>query len=310
MPTSNDRQTFWLGKLANLNVARTAKDGIAPHKPLMLFSVMDLIEQGIIRDRWVPYNADLVTCFRNYWAHVHDRRRTQPDIPMPFNALGSDRDQIWMRFDEHGNPSKSKLTTRLARLDADLFDCLLDPDFRTQARRQLIANYFSPPEQISLYTHFGLPVPGSIELGVFQQDREAFKARQKKGRDSRFRSDVGNGYRYTCALTGYRLESTLGYLVQACHIHQHAKSGCDDPGNGLALTPDAHWMFDKGLWTLIPKGDDLLIEVALKRFTESSPLGETLARHHGRPPHFHPNANLRPMLEHLEWHRAHHGMNS
>jgi len=28
-------------------------------------------------------------------------------------------------------------------------------------------------------------------------------------------------------------------------IHPHAVSGNDDPGNGLALTPDAHGMFDR-----------------------------------------------------------------
>ena len=32
-------KSFWLGKLANLNVARTAKRGLAPHKPLMLLTV-------------------------------------------------------------------------------------------------------------------------------------------------------------------------------------------------------------------------------------------------------------------------------
>jgi len=31
--------SFWLGKLANLNTARTEHRGIAPHKPLMLLTV-------------------------------------------------------------------------------------------------------------------------------------------------------------------------------------------------------------------------------------------------------------------------------
>jgi putative restriction endonuclease len=308
MNSSDDWSPFWLGKLANLNVGRPTNGGIPPHKPILLLSIMDLIERGLIRDRWVAYNADLVTGFRHYWPHVYHRRRNQPDITLPFNALGGDRDQVWTRFDEHGNPSKSKLTTRLCELDAHLYVCLQDPDFRDQARRLLIATYFTAPEQISLCSHFGFPVPETAELATFQQDREAFKARQKKGRDSRFRYDVGNGYLYTCALTGYRLESTLGYIVQACHIQQHAKSGIDHPGNGLALTPDAHWMFDKGLWTIIPNGDVLLIHVARDRFTESSPEGETLARYHGRPLHLHSMANLRPMLEHLQWHRNHHGI--
>jgi len=33
---------YWLGKLSNLNVARTQERGLAPHKPLLLLVVMDL----------------------------------------------------------------------------------------------------------------------------------------------------------------------------------------------------------------------------------------------------------------------------
>ena len=95
-------------------------------------------------------------------------------------------------------------------------------------------------------------------------------------------------------------------MVQACHIHDHAKSGNDDPANGLALTPDAHWMFDKGLWSAIPTGDHFIIHVAIGGFTESSAHGEFLARHHGRPLHFDPKARLRPAAAHLAWHRGHH----
>jgi putative restriction endonuclease len=70
----------WLVRLANLNAAKSASLGIAPHKPLMIFSVMDLIEMGAIRDRWVAYNADLVTRFRDYWDLVVERRKNRPEI--------------------------------------------------------------------------------------------------------------------------------------------------------------------------------------------------------------------------------------
>lgn len=36
------------GKLSNLNVARTESRGLAPHKPLILLTVIDLIESGDI----------------------------------------------------------------------------------------------------------------------------------------------------------------------------------------------------------------------------------------------------------------------
>jgi putative restriction endonuclease len=93
------------------------------------------------------------------------------------------------------------------------------------------------------------------------------------------------------------------------HIHEHSKSRNNDPGNGLALTPDAHWMFDKGLWTAIPQGDDFIIHVAIGNYTESTAHGEFLARHHGRPLHFHPQARLRPGVAYLAWHAGHHRMN-
>lgn len=292
----------WLGKLANLNAAKTPGLGVAPHKPLMIFSVMDLIEAGHLKDRWMRYDADLVTRFRDYWDLVVERRKNRPEITMPFNALGGERDAIWKRFDENGNPSKSKLTTRLCHLDPDLFDCLLDPDFRLNARRIMIASYFTPAEQVGLCERFRLPVPDTAEIAEFAKDRDAYKASQKKGRDNRFKAEVGPGYKYTCALTGYCLQTTTGYIVQAAHIHQHAKSGNDDPRNGLALTPDAHWMFDAGIWTVIPKGDDLLIRVANGKFTESSPHGRALAAFDAKPLHFHENARIRPAVGHLAWH--------
>ncbi|MGB6223040.1 HNH endonuclease [Haloferula sp.] len=305
-----NKSAYWLGKLANLNAARTEARGIAPHKPLMLLSVIDLIEAGEFKDALVPFHARLVSQFRSYWDLVLDRQRNRPDIAMPFNALGGIHDSIWERFDEHGAPSSSKLTTRLCKLDPGLFSCLQDPAFRQQARRGLIASYFTPGEQVGICERLGLPIPDSAEMADFKQNADAFKASRKKGRDSRFKVDVTSGYQFTCALTGYRLETTDGYIVQAAHIHQHAKSGNDDPRNGLALTPDAHWMFDAGLWTVVPNGDDLLVQIALGRYTESSPHGKLLAQFHNQPLNFQLQARLRPDPKHFEWHRKAHRFQS
>ncbi len=298
--------THWLGKLANLNVARTEARGIAPHKPLMLLTVIDLIESGDIPDGWVRYDVRLVSRFRDYWELVQDRQRNSPDITMPFNALGSDRDLIWKTFTADGQPSKSKLTTRLCHLDSDLFACLLDASFRRQARKTLVSIYFTPREQVMLCARLGLTVPNTAVVAALKQDAAEFKASQKKGRDSRFKSDVLGGYYFTCALTGYRLDTKFGSIVQAAHIHQHAVSGNDDPRNGLALTPDAHWMFDAGLWTAVPNGDDFFIQVAIGRFSESSPHGRLLANFHQNPLHFHDHAHLRPDPKNFEWYRNAH----
>lgn len=163
--------------------------------------------------------------------------------------------------------------------------------------------YFTPPEQAGLCARFGLPLPDTSEMAEFAKDKEAFKASRKKGRAIGFRAEVGSGYRYICALTGRFLQCTTGYIVQACHIHQHAKSGNDDPRNGLALTPDAHWMFDRGLWTAEPQGDEYVIRVAKGHFKEGLIDDRTLLSREGCPLVFHPQARLRPGVEFLGWHR-------
>jgi putative restriction endonuclease len=303
---TNNLTTQWLGKLAHLNVARTAKRGIAPHKPLMLLTVIDMIESGDVTDGWVKYDVRLVSRFRDFWELVRERQQNLPDIPMPFHALGSDRDQIWQRFTADGQPSAARDTTRLCSLDPGFHQCLQDETFRRQARALLVSLYFTPTEQVMLCARLRLPLPKTAAIEELRQQADAFKASQKKGRDSRFKTDVISGYYHTCALTGYRLETEDRSIVQACHIHQHALSGNDDPRNGLALTPDAHWLFDQGLWTAEPKGDHFLIKVAIGKFNDSSPSGRTLAASQGKPLHFHPQSHLRPDPIHFDWHRKRH----
>jgi len=65
-------------------------------------------------------------------------------------------------------------------------------------------------------------------------------------------------------------------------------------------------MFDAGLWSVIPKGNDLLIRVAVGRFTESSPHSRLLAAFDGKPLHFHDHSRLRPDTTHFVWHARHH----
>ncbi len=158
MKGTNDQESHWLGKLANLNAARTKARGIAPHKPLMLLTVIDLIELGNVIDGWVKYDVHLVSRFRDYWELVIERQRNQPD----------------------------------------------------------------------------------------------------------------------------------------------------DPRNGLALTPDAHWMFDQGLWTAVPRGDRFFICVAKDRFKESSPYGQTLVAFDQKVLHFHEQANIRPEAKYFAWHHKKH----
>jgi putative restriction endonuclease len=295
----------WLGRLANLNVATTGVRGLAPHKPLMLLAVMDLIETGDVgADGSVCYDVRLVSRFRDYWELVLDRQRNAPDIPMPFHALGGAKDRIWTRHTADGAPSAAKQTTRLCRLDPGLHQLLQNAAFRNEARRNLVSVYFTPKEQVMLCARLGLPLPKTEEIADLRSQADDFRASQRKGRDSRFKSEVLSGYFFTCALTGYRLDTESGSLVQAAHIHQHAESENDDPDNGLALTPDAHWMFDAGLWTAEPRGKEFTVRVAKGCFVEFGPVHHSrLLDRDGSPLWFDDRARIRPNPVHFGWHQ-------
>jgi putative restriction endonuclease len=298
-----DITTEWLGRLCNLNAAKTEERGIAPHKPLLLLCVMDMVEEGAITTHWISYSPELFFRFQCYWEIVYNRQRNKPDMRLPFHALGGNRDRIWTRHTEEGKPSRSKETTRLCCLDKSLWNCIQDEAFRKEARLHLITTYFTPAEQIALCARLRLPEPSSTEITAIRQSANAYKDSIRKGRDSRFRSDVLLNYRFTCALTGYSLNTTKENLVEAAHIHQHAMSGNDDPRNGLALTPDAHWMFDRGLWTAEPHGNDFIVIVARDHFKDSSPYGRTLCNHHEQPLFFPKDVALRPDPKYFAWHR-------
>lgn len=68
---------------------------------------------------------------------------------------------------------------------------------------------------------------------------------------------------------------------------------------------DAHWMFDRGLWTAIPAEDAFIVIVAKDQFTDTSPTGRSLLEYHEKPLVFLSSCTFRPDLKHFAWHRAH-----
>jgi putative restriction endonuclease len=103
-------------------------------------------------------------------------------------------------------------------------------------------------------------------------------------------------------LTGYRLITISGLIIiDAAHIHQFADSRNNDVRNGLALCKNAHWLFDKGVWTI---ADDFTVRVARDQFTEDSPDQKPLADYHGQRIRLPSDPAYYPDLAHLAWHRS------
>jgi putative restriction endonuclease len=283
-----------LQKLSHLNIDRAK--GAAPHKPLLLLCLLEIAEEGGLTQEIMPVTGELAFRFSSYWSVVAHRRPQRPDIKLPLFHMKSDG--FWLPLDEHHNVLRYRDLPAFIRLDVDFLAAINDPDFRAQARAILIRAYFDATEQAALWALTGKTEPANgIELPTV--DKEA----AERGREGRFRIGVITAYNYTCALTGYRLITlSAGTIVDACHIHQFASSRNNDLNNGIALSKNAHWLFDNGLWSI---DEDYAVIVANRHFAEAGESAHLLARMKGRKITLPANPAQRPSPKHLEWHRTH-----
>lgn len=84
-------------------------------------------------------------------------------------------------------------------------------------------------------------------------------------REARFRDDVLAAYEHRCSLSGLSVgvsPSRAYGLLDAAHIRPVGSRGADTVANGMALTPTLHRMFDKGLFTLVYRGQRLQVRTS------------------------------------------------
>lgn len=291
----------WLGKLTRLNPAAGRGDcrGKAPHKPLLLLCLLDMAEGGEFPARAFARTPGLVLRFRSYGSLVADRWATRLDLRLPFFHLSTQ--EFWEAFDAEMRPAGSPDTCAVCETHPEFFELLADPGFRLKTRIVLVTKYFDPTEQVALLESLGLQGNESESPSSGRVMEEAEEAAKRKGRSARFAVRVCSEYRYTCALTGYRCVAGDGStIVDAAHIEGWAETQNDQIENGLALSKNAHWMFDSGLWSA---DSDLRVIVNPQRFTEHGPEALRLGGFAGRHLQFDPAAKLRPSLECLRRHR-------
>jgi putative restriction endonuclease len=94
-------------------------------------------------------------------------------------------------------------------------------------------------------------------------------------------------------------------IVDAAHIHEFSDSRNNEPCNGLALSKNAHWQFDRGLWSI---SDDYRVVVNREKFIEEGVPGQKLADFDGRRLFLPSDPKYWPDQAHLGWHRRRHGI--
>ena len=244
----------WLDRLYNL---RRDKRGTheRPHKPVLLLSIIDLLDRQLASENLIPLSDDLVATFKRYFAAVkkHD---DQPTIQNPFFHLCGDKfwqlvpaagePPIYREGATAGAPSVAELRRRTegGKFESGLWALLSDPTARHQLREALIARYF-PEDREKL-------------AALAATSGTAAKASEVKdelppGRDGAFRRTILEIYDYRCAACGVRvlLDQSIS-LVEAAHFIPFNVSRNDKPTNGMALCPNHHWAMDRHLIAPVP----------------------------------------------------------
>lgn len=306
-----DALTHYLNKIQKLRIDR-ASGKPASHKPILLLTVIDLIEQGAIQKNRIEPSSQLVEGFLKYWNLLSNEIAR---IYLPFFHLKSSgfwhlhakRGQESLVSTIHQFKSMSQLASIVshASLDEDLFVLLLKPDTREIIRQTIIETYFPEQSQIIHAVINDNQQVNALE-NLLLKHAEKIKTIDNKiipetpARSAAFRGVIMKLYDYTCAVCHLRIITLDGAsAVDAAHIIPFAISHDDGIGNGFALCKLHHWSFDNGLISLDDKYK-LIVSTAFEEKGHKAMLLKTLQSQTILLPKQKP---FFPSIHSLRWHR-------
>lgn len=133
-----------------------------------------------------------------------------------------------------------------------------------------------------------------IQALIKQQDEEEIFIR-----GGIFKREVPKIYNYTCCISGMRIDATVQVsLIDACHIVPFSESYNDTISNGIALCPNLHRAFDRGLISI---DEDYRVLVS-SRFSEVES-DYTIKRFDRERIQLPTSRDFWPSKDNLSWHR-------
>lgn len=288
----------------------------APHKPILLLSVIDLIEEKTITSNFIELSQDLGELFRIYWALVMpiDKRG---NIVLPFYYLTSDK--FWHLLAKPGKENVLKEISAIrsiyklleltlgACFDDELFILLNDPKTRDILRSILIDTYFDEQVRDKLISQSKINIEAYQYSQRLLQNKYTFKedildkdSFQYKVRDQGFRKAIVTAYDHRCAICGIRMRTPDGHtVVDGAHIIPWSISKNDSPQNGISLCRLCHWTFDEGLFCI---SNEYLVLSSLRLNSERNFAGHLITLE-GREMIKPSERHMWPSLSSLEYHR-------
>lgn len=303
---------YYCQKFSKLRVDRAR--GIAPHKPILLLCVIELIEQGKLKQNRILLNAELIATFLKFWKQLGSETH-RADIALPFFHL-----RIEGFWHLQANPGfeltiSSKVKPKTikdlreavwyAYLDDELFDWLQNPSSRASLVSILISAWFSTKTQqieeslgVDAFQEFQdevLETGGAIYQPIDLEDEAKVVVR-----DAAFRKVLVSIYEYRCAFCGLQtIDSFNQNIVDGAHIKPFAMFYDDRIDNGISFCKNHHWAFDRG-WFAIDDDYNVLISDDLR---EESPHATPIREFQKRRLRLPAQERYHPRIEAVRWHR-------
>lgn len=302
---------YYVNKFVNLRVSRS--DGVAPNKPILLLSIIELVSQGEIKQNQIPLSAELIATFLKLWSHLEAVRK--PDIGLPFYHLTSDgfwHYQMKLGFEsliaakvKIRTPSTIRETVEYAYLDDQLWSLLQNESDRTVLTQTLIDSWFSDKTQ---------NIKSLLQVNAFAewQDQlqrsggKVYKPEDIKDeqvlivRDGAFRKIIVSTYNHRCAFCGLQvLDSLAQNIVDGSHIKPFSQFYDDRIDNGLSLCKNHHWAFDR-FWFTIDDDYTIIVSDSLR---EVSPHAKPMREFMGDRISLPAQEKYYPRPDALQWHR-------
>jgi putative restriction endonuclease len=302
---------YYIKKFTQLRVDRAT--GIAPNKPILLLSVIDLISQEQITENKIAFSAELIATFFELWSHLELVR--YPDMAMPFYHLQGDNFWHFKMNLGYELLMESKVKIRTPRLikelveyayfDEELWELLLLKEQRSILVDTLLDVWFKERQQ-ELKSLMQVNVFAELEVKIRRDGGKVYTPEELKDeqkaivRDGAFRKAIVSTYNHSCAFCGLKILNTRHQnIVDGCHIKPFSQFYDDRINNGISFCKNHHWGFDRFWFTI----DNNFKIVIANNLLESSPNAKTLADFNEESIVLPAQRKNYPRPDALEWHQ-------
>lgn len=311
IPVDQERLASYRRRFSRLRQGGT-KYGKAPHKPIFLLTLLELFDKQLITENRVLITPELVATFKDNFSLLVAAAH-KDDFTQPFYYLQSEG--FWFLKARTGAfldtyiRSVQILSDRLdyGYFTDDLFNLLMNAHARLQLKDSLLDQYFPDTKAAFLQVKkAGRSYLNEMETYLLNEEEVVYATLPitddeeiRFVRGGLFKKLVPKVYDFTCAISGMKVIDRTGTsLVEACHIVPISLSGDDKVTNGIALCPNLHTAFDRGMIGV----DERLRVIVSPSLADNTDSPYNLMQFHGQPLRLPFGTMHYPKLESFRWH--------